>query len=108
MVMQARAAAGVCRGVTIAAKLAFRPFPELGSGYADDLGAGDLGRTFKPLCQAPRSSVDRCEEAKSCSCLATRTPHTTDTGLWLRSVCVCVNECVCGSYCVPEHVGLNL
>lgn len=49
--MQERAAAGVCRGVTIAAKLAFRPFPELGSGYAGDPGAGDLGRTLSLFVQ---------------------------------------------------------
>lgn len=43
MVMLKIAAAGVCRTVTIAAKLAFRPFPGLFSGYADDPGPGDLG-----------------------------------------------------------------
>lgn len=48
-------AAGVWPGgVTIAAKLAFKPF-FLGSsrGYADDPGAGDLREDFKPLCPAP-------------------------------------------------------
>lgn len=66
MVMQARAAAGVCRGVTIAAKLAFRPFPELGSGYADDLGARDLGRTlslFVKLLGAQSTAVRRPRHA---------------------------------------------
>lgn len=55
MVMQAMVAAGVWPGgVTIAAKLAFRPFFQSSSrGYADDLGAGDLREDFKPLCQAP-------------------------------------------------------
>lgn len=44
--MEVNAAAKACRGVTIAAKLAFRLFPELGSGYADDLGARYLGKTL--------------------------------------------------------------
>lgn len=66
MVMQARTTAGVCRGVTIAAKLAFRPFPELGSGYADNLGAGDLGRTlslFVKLLGAQSTAVKRPRHA---------------------------------------------
>lgn len=66
MVMQARAAAGVCLDVTIAAKLVFRPFPELGSGYADDLGAADLGRTlsfFVKLLGAQATAVKRPRHA---------------------------------------------
>lgn len=66
MVMQARAAAGVCRGVTIAAKLAFRPFPEQGSEYADDPGARDLGRTlsfFVKLLGAQSTAVKRPKHA---------------------------------------------
>lgn len=64
--MQASAAAGVCRGVTIAAKLAFRPFPELGRGYADDQGTEDLGRTlslFVKLLGAQSTAVKRPRHA---------------------------------------------
>ena len=103
MVMQARPAAGACSVVTIAAKLAFRTSPELrvcrrprGSRLRED---------FKPLCQAPRSSVDCCDEAEACSCLATRNPS-------YHRYCPVVKEreyeSVCDSYCVSEHVGLNL
>lgn len=64
--MRARAAAGACRGVTIAVKLAFRPLPELGSGYADDLGARDLGKTlslFVKLLGAQSTAVRRPRHA---------------------------------------------
>lgn len=66
MVMQARPAAGACRVVTIAAKLAFRTSPELGSEYADDLGARDLGRTlslFVKLLGAQSTAVMRPRHA---------------------------------------------
>lgn len=46
MVMQVNAVARTYRGVTIAAKLAFRPVSKMGSGYADNLGARYLGRTL--------------------------------------------------------------
>lgn len=66
MAMQVMLAAGVCRGVTIAAKLAFRPFPEPFWGNADDREAGDFGRTlslFVELLGAQSTAVKRPRHA---------------------------------------------
>lgn len=87
MVMLVIAAAGVCRSVTIAAKLAFRPFPGLFSGYADDPGAGVLGRTlslFVKLLGAQATAVRRPRHA---AVWQQETPHGADTGLRFRDVC---------------------
>lgn len=86
MVMLVIEAAGVCRSVTIAAKLAFRPFPGLFSGYADDLGTGVLGRTlslFVKLLGAQATAVRRPRHA---AVWQQEAPHSADTSLRFRDV----------------------
>lgn len=98
MVMLAIAAAGVCRSVTIAAKLAFRPFPGLFLGYADDPGTGDLRRTlslFVKLLGAQATAVRRPRHA---AVWQQEPPHPTDSSLRFRDVCSGV--CTYFTFCV--------
>lgn len=87
MVMLLIAAAGVCRSVTIAAKLAFRPFPGLYSGYADDPGTGVSGRTLSPFVNLLGAQATAVRRPRHAAVWQQEPPHTADTGLWFRDVC---------------------